>query len=711
MKTLIDRLKKLDKSAIIIFFSALILRLIYIIQLQDSPFFNFPQIDTLWHHLWANEIAAGNVIGNEVFFRAPLYPYFLSLIYSVFGDGPFAYRVIQSVIGSLSCVLIYLIGRDLFNKRTAIIAGIIAAFYSIFIYFDNELLITNLFVFLTLLLFLITLRTDHKSSLKRFFLIGLICGLAAIARPTILILFPLLIYYLFLHHQKWSGKNLVPVLFLIAGMLIMILPVTIRNYAVGKDVVLISYQGGVNFWAGNNLQADGKTAGAPGYYKAYGEYQDNVKFSGERTAELDLGRDMKPSEITGYWYKKGFEYIFGNPVKYIALEVKKLYFTWNAYEIESNRDIYSQRPYSSLLSILLWHNIIGFPFGLIAPLALLGIFLAIKNWNRRYLLLLGFLFIYQIVLLLFFVTARFRAPILPFIIILAAFAIDYLIGFRKKKQSIMIPAVILIVGLVISNRTLGNIMPSDSARSKQATAEVYLRQNQPDSAIVYARMAVEENPGNPESLAFLGTAYEQNGDYRRAANTYEKSARLNPNDAFVQNHLGYSLYKTGVYDQALTACLNALRIDSTIIEIYTNLGNIYKDLGRQTDAFTILQKGYQIDSTNVSFLNNYAVILREYQDYPKAISILKRVTELQPNYLPGHVNLANLYFQTGNALEAESEYFKALRIDEDNIEANLNLAQLYIRTGRQDKALPLIRKVLDKNPNHPTATRLLQAIQ
>jgi 4-amino-4-deoxy-L-arabinose transferase-like glycosyltransferase len=123
MESITNRLKHVNKPAVIIFCIAFVLRLIYIFQMQDSPFFNFPQIDTLWHHLWAKEIAGGNIIGNEAFFRAPLYPYFLGLIYSIFGDGPIAYRIIQSLLGSISCVLIYLITLRLFTKHTAIIAG------------------------------------------------------------------------------------------------------------------------------------------------------------------------------------------------------------------------------------------------------------------------------------------------------------------------------------------------------------------------------------------------------------------------------------------------------------------------------------------------------------------------------------------------------------------------------------------------------------
>ncbi len=559
---------------------------------------------------------------------------------------------------------------------------------------------------------MIILKSGEKPSNRRIYIIGLIYGLAAIARPTILVILPVLIFYLFFYRLKPQAKfkkRLIPIAILFAGLLTVILPVTIRNYAVGKDVVLISYQGGVNFWIGNNDQADGKTAGAPGYFKAQGEYQDNVKFSSRRVAENDLGKELKPSQISSYWYKKGFEYIAKHPDGFIRLFIKKLYFIWNSYEIESNRNLYSQREYSSLLSILLWHTLLGFPFGLIAPLALAGIYIMIRKWERRYLLLLGILFSYQLVLILFFITSRFRVPTLPFLIILAAFAIDYFItNIKRKNIKLTIPLIIFIAGLLISNSLLFGVKPQNTSRSNQALAAMYMRQNMPDSAVVYAQRAIEENPNDPAGLIFLGTAYEQMRDYSRAAEAFEKAIVLSPDDAFAQDHLGYAYYRLGEYQQALLHCRNALEIDSNIIDIYTHLGNIYKDLGQTDSAFMILRKGYQIDSSNVTFLNNYAMILRENKTYDRAIAILERAVEIAPGYLPARTNLANLYFQTGKLIEAEQEYLHALELDTDNPETNLNLAQLYMRTKRAQKAIPLLENFLRIYPEHEGANRLLR---
>ncbi len=581
------------------------------------------------------------------------------------------------------------------------------------IYFDNELLITSLFIFLTLILFYITLNAGTQSSKRRLYLIGLVMGLAAIARPTILIFLPILVIYLFFYKvQPIHARNkLIGIVILLAGLLTAILPGTIRNYAVGKDFVLISYQGGVNFWIGNNEEADGKTAGAPGQFKAYGKYEDNVKYSAERVAEMETGHQMKPSELSSYWYSRGFRFIFENPGEFIKLTLKKLYFSWNAYEIESNRNLYAQREHSSLLSILLWHNIIGFPFGLLAPFAVAGIMLVFKNWKRHYLLLIGFVLSYQAILLVFFVTARFRAPMLPFLIILGAMTIDYLIHNRRQILRLITPAIIFIIVLIISNTTLFEVKPEEESRTVQSKAAIFLRQNQVDSAIVYAQKAIEENPDDAAGYDFLGTAYEMAGEHEKAIEAFSKAVELNRNDAYAYTHLGYNYYQLGELERAAIQYTVALNIDSTIVDAYLYLGNVSRDLGRQGQALEVFQRGYQYASENVVFLNSYAIVLREAGQEDKAIEILERAAELDSQYLPAHTNLANMYFQSGRLNQAESMYKRALEIDPEDIQTNLNLAQLYIQTGGPRQAAELINNVLEKHPHHPVANRLMNMVE
>src|SRR4051812_15199714 len=68
-----------------IFALALLIRLVHVWQLRASPFFDVLMGDARGYDEWARRIAGGEWIGRDVFYQAPLYPYFLAVIYKVFG--------------------------------------------------------------------------------------------------------------------------------------------------------------------------------------------------------------------------------------------------------------------------------------------------------------------------------------------------------------------------------------------------------------------------------------------------------------------------------------------------------------------------------------------------------------------------------------------------------------------------------------------------
>jgi hypothetical protein len=98
-----------------IFAVALAVRLLHIWQIRDAPFFSVLMGDSRAYDEWARRIAAGDWIGTDVFYQAPLYPYFLGVIYAIAGHHLLLVRIVQAVLGSLACVFLVLAGRRLFS--------------------------------------------------------------------------------------------------------------------------------------------------------------------------------------------------------------------------------------------------------------------------------------------------------------------------------------------------------------------------------------------------------------------------------------------------------------------------------------------------------------------------------------------------------------------------------------------------------------------
>src|SRR5262245_34147012 len=169
---------------------ALMVRLLYLWQIRHAPFFTLLMGDSRGYDQWARRIADGDWIGTDVFYQAPLYPYFMGAIYTVAGHDVLAVRLCQAVLGSVSCALIAHAAWRLFSRRAGIIAGFILALYAPAIFFDGLVQKTALDAFLTCLAIWIIsgLIVWPVTSWRSWMALGATMGALSLTRENALIL-------------------------------------------------------------------------------------------------------------------------------------------------------------------------------------------------------------------------------------------------------------------------------------------------------------------------------------------------------------------------------------------------------------------------------------------------------------------------------------------------------------------------------------------
>ncbi len=212
------------------------------------------------------------------------------------------------------------------------------------------------------------------------------------ARPNVLLFAPVVLIWIVVIGHRRRGRILSGAVFT-AGCLIAVLPVTIRNYVVGDDLVLISSQGGVNLYIGNNPRADGFNVVLPGTRPHWRDTYLDQKAIAERAE----GRALKPSEVSSYYVKQTWKFVGDSPGTALGLMLSKLKLFWNGYEFANNKDIYDYTGrYTPVVRCL------PLGFGAVGPLGLLGVVL---YWPRRAELfpLWGFVVVYMVGVALFFV--------------------------------------------------------------------------------------------------------------------------------------------------------------------------------------------------------------------------------------------------------------------------------------------------------------------
>ncbi len=153
---------------LILFLFSLLMRTVYIMEQKKSPLFTCPIIDAAYNFDLAKAVLSDSSKIPEVFFRPPLYPFFLAFLLRISGGNLFTVRFFQAIIGSISVVFVFLIAERVFSKKAGIMAGVMASFFWTLIYFTSEFLDTTLFIFLVLIgtYFIILFQEGFTSELR-----------------------------------------------------------------------------------------------------------------------------------------------------------------------------------------------------------------------------------------------------------------------------------------------------------------------------------------------------------------------------------------------------------------------------------------------------------------------------------------------------------------------------------------------------------------
>jgi len=389
-------------AAFAIFALAFTLRIIHIWQMRSSPFFAVLMGDAHGYDEWAQRIAGGDWIGREVFYQAPLYPYFLAFIYRIAGHSTILVRIMQALIGSCSCVFVAAAARRLFSMPAGVLAGLMLAIYAPAIFFDALLQKSMLDVFFVCLMLWLIVEIQSPA---QFLVLGLAVGALSLTRENAIVFVAVILGWAVLRFDVKAAA------LLILGTAIVLLPVVVRNSLIGGGFYLTTSQFGTNFFIGNHAGADGTYQslrygrGAPEY-----EQQDATEL-----AEYELHRKLTPAQVSSFWTRRALAFIVSEPGQWLKLVGRKTALLVNATEMVDTEDQESHAEWSVVLRLLgpVTH------FGLLVPLAFAGL---LATWSGRSRLWIQYalLVAYATSVVLFYVFARYRYPLVPMLMLFAA---------------------------------------------------------------------------------------------------------------------------------------------------------------------------------------------------------------------------------------------------------------------------------------------------
>ena len=682
-----------NRLPLIVFSVAFLLRFVYLIAYSSSPFFQVHLADALYHQDWALRILGGDIFSlkiHGVLYKAPLYPYFLALVYRISGTSNFLPMLLQVIMAALSCLLLFLIGKKYFSARAACVGALIYNFYFPAVYFSTEMEIPALAIFLTLLSFYLLVESPRTIALVGS---ALVLGLSLLALPTNILLLPLYVLVLLGRHGGMK-QGRAKVLLFAAVVFATVFPCTLRNLVVGRRLTLISANGGINLFIGNNAKYDETVYLQPGY--AFEELYDEPR----RNAGADSFADRDR-----YWTKKAFGFMVEHPGQEALLLLKKLVLYFADYEICRNTDTYYAKEAS------IYRRIPFLPASLILATGLAGLLVAIHR--RKGLALFGFYVLQAAPCLIFFVTDRYRLPSMSVWALFSGFFVTSVAdAIRDRTWRSGIAASAFAVCVAGGSNLNLFVVKNPAYRPHLNLGFIYETQANYGQALMEYAVALNlvKNSRMPdiktecELYCRLGNVQMTSNDLEAAKKSFEQAIAINPSSVPAYSYLGTLYDKKRQGDRALQMFRRALELNPWDVVSLNNLGLLYLHDDRFDEAVATLNRAIALAPDDSAAHNDLAYIYGKQGKYDLMEAEAKSAIDDAPESSAARYNLAVLYLNTGRVEEAVAQYRAiAQATPRDSSNAYNQLGIIYAEKGDLRQAIESWQKALEIDPNNERA--------
>ncbi|MBS0270459.1 MAG: glycosyltransferase family 39 protein [Proteobacteria bacterium] len=346
---------------------------------------------------------------------ASLYVEVIAVIYRL-GGSNFTVVLLQCLLHAGTCLLVYSLGKRLYNARTGLLAGLICALHPMLLRYVADLHLETFLTFLCVLTVWFSVRFHDQPTAANGILLGAVGMMGTLAKGVILplvVVFGIISFVLAI--KRRSVKEVIAVGAIFVTMALILAPWTYRNYQVtGGKFVLLTPGSSDSFLRGYIFtRMEFATLQKPPYTDA--ENESNAWF---RKIASDAGTTWEADEVVDEANN--------------ARVAKQMIVT---EPLDTARKIF-------VGLFTFWYEMTSLPNSLVpAVLAIIGWLLAFIGWRRSHSegrpawLLWVPIVVMNVLVAILIPLGRYSVPILPLLTLMAAFGIDTLLERRGAVTS------------------------------------------------------------------------------------------------------------------------------------------------------------------------------------------------------------------------------------------------------------------------------------
>ncbi|HVR42602.1 MAG TPA: tetratricopeptide repeat protein [Thermoanaerobaculia bacterium] len=653
-------------------------------------------------------VAAGDLAaGTDPLPPSPLYVWFLGAVLAASGGSLAAVRWAQIVLGTAAVALAGRTAERWWGREARWLAAILLAGTGVCTLYEITILPTALDPFLTALaLWALScaLQDDRPAAWMGA---GASFGALATNRPeTLLLVIPAIAMVAFILLVRPDGMRRAAVRsgLLLAGAVLVVIPVTLRNFAVTGEPVLVSPYAGISFHIGNRAEADGAWRPLPGIRPSIEGGREDAR----RLAERESGTSLRSGEVSAYFARRSLEWIASAPAAAARLYVRKLILVFSQIDLARNTSFtYFARDERTLLGAL----VVG-PW-LLVPLGLIGIAERLRRGDRRRELAVwaSFVPLFAAALAVFFVTTRGRVPLYVALAIAGGGAAAAIARNVRRREWRDLAWKSLAGAALVAATTIDFGIDSGRATARATMIVRLIEQGMDERAESLLRRTAADHP-QPALLHYRAAlAWRNRGDLAREIGELERARALEPSSPETALTLGRAYLAAGRPADAVEPLRFAW---SRRLEPEVALHGLVAALAsteRGEEARELLIRHAVSADAPAHVLGSLANLALDLEAPESAVryaraAIAAGVDISETRRIAG-LGLALL----GRNEEAAGEFRRAIELDPGNADAHFDLAVMLAATGRLSEARASVRRSLELRPDDQRALDLLRTLE
>ena len=509
-----------------------VLCLFHLWALAGSPLLRYLTLDLKSYDTWARSILAGDVLGKQVFYQDPLYPYFMAVVYRLTGARVVHVLLVQVVASAVTVYLTCRVTEKLFGATAARVAVWAAALYGPAVYYAGKPEKAALAA-LAVTAALWMLVRAREGGPRRWLAAGALLGLGSLLRGNVLLVAAAAAVLAAFTPLAAAGRarHVRTVAGLGAGLALVLLPVLVRNRVVGEEWVFTTSQAGANLFIGNNAGNVTGTYAVPHFVRPSPLYEEE---DFRRFAEHTVGRALGPSEVSRFYVSQVAAWARREPARFLRLQGIKLLALLDRWEYPDNWSLYFVRRFSPVLGLPL------LSYGVVVPFAALGLAAVLRRPRDRAQVFFVLLVVaYAASVVAFYVFSRYRFPIAFALVALGAHGAVTLWRdtAERRRGRVAFGALLLTAAFAVSFLAKKNDEAGDLSQRYYNLSASFLNDGRLAEAEDLARKASAEGPRNHLPFLTMAEAAAARGDRAAEGAALAQAFERKPDDEDVRARL------------------------------------------------------------------------------------------------------------------------------------------------------------------------------